>query len=497
MPLATGGGALKALTLPVGIFQIMAFGPFFISELPDWVPRWVGGAIVLVFGVLWALWIFVVLAAIGGGWARRCSDILLSPDGLRVKGGPANGLARRWDQRPPPRCVVKPPSSEHDLASELLLDDRRVALSEDEEELRSFAAVAETVAALGRPHTERPELPRPQVLLCPSCGASLRPPAQAGEPHASCAHCGAAVPLPAELRERLGALGRLESARAGVERLLRTLLRQRGARFTNGLLALALPPLLIGFPLTAILFNEFYVTRHAFRGAHALWLLPFALGFTYGLQLWLQGQVVGRRALRLVALSYRARPPRDGVPWSCRLCGAPLPESGERLVVLCAYCQAENLTGLDLREDAEQMKAQAGSLQKTLIEQLQRRRRWRLLSLLAAGLLALSAVMLLRAFPRTCRDGVRSGDETDVDCGGPCLRCGPARACREPTDCTSKRCVAGVCAAPSCHDGIKNGDESDDDCGGSCGGCPAGSFCQGSRDCKSQRCGLTGMCASP
>jgi hypothetical protein len=42
----------------------------------------------------------------------------------------------------------------------------------------------------------------------------------------------------------------------------------------------------------------------------------------------------------------------------------------------------------------------------------------------------------------TCYDGVKNGDETDVDCGGSCAPCIAGKACNENAD-----CVSGVCAA--------------------------------------------------
>ncbi len=51
----------------------------------------------------------------------------------------------------------------------------------------------------------------------------------------------------------------------------------------------------------------------------------------------------------------------------------------------------------------------------------------------------------------TCNDGIKNGDETDVDCGGSCPAC---------------------VTEPTCNDGIMNGDETDVDCGGSCPACP-------------------------
>lgn len=480
MPLATGAAALSALTVPVGVIQIIAFGPFFISELPDWVPRWVGGVIVVVFGILWAAWFFAVIGSVMAGWQRRASDVRLGPDGLHIVAGPQNGLCLRWAEIRD--CHVD---------GGLSIDGHVVARSEEADELQSFAAIAQTVRALQAPVSPRAEA-APRVLCCPHCGAAAVPAPQALSP---CRFCAAAVPMPSDVQSRFAAANRLAGSRQQTERLLRSLLRQRGARFTNAVLALAIPPLLLGLPLTAMLFNELRVVRHVLTNAHALWLFPFALCFTYGLLIWLHGQVVGRAAIRLVALRYRARPPRQAMePWSCRLCAAPLPESADRRVVVCLYCEAENLTGIELKEDAAQLEAQAGELAATLQARLRQRRRWRLLSLCALVLLALSVGALAGAFPRTCRDGIHNGAETDLDCGGPCLRCQPGRHCSGPMDCISGICTGGTCATPTCHDGVKNSSETDVDCGGSCAPCPSGHFCLTSSDCKSARCALSGRC---
>lgn len=480
MPLATGAAALSALTVPVGVIQLIAFGPFFISEVPDWVPRWVGSVIVLVFGVLWAVWFFVVIGSIVEGWRRRASDVRLAPDGLRIIGGPAGGMFLGWEE-----------VRDCKIDEGLWLNGRVVARSNEPGELQSFAAIAQTVHALQKPATLNADTP-PRVLHCPSCGA---PAAPTPEPQSPCRFCGASVPMPSEVQSRFAAAGQLSRSREQTERLLRALLRQRGARFTNAVLALAIPPLLLGLPLTAMLFNELRVVRHVLNNAHALWLFPFAVCFTYGLLIWLHGHVVGRAAIRLVALRYRARPPRrDKEPWSCRRCAAPLPESSGQLIVLCLYCEAENLTGIDLHEDSAQMEAQAGELAATLQSRLRQRRRWRLLSLCALLLLALSVGALAGAFPRTCRDGIQNGEETDTDCGGACLRCPPGRRCKVPTDCISGVCKSGICASPSCRDGVQNSVESDVDCGGPCAPCPAGYFCRSGSDCQGGRCALSGRC---
>ncbi len=49
--------------------------------------------------------------------------------------------------------------------------------------------------------------------------------------------------------------------------------------------------------------------------------------------------------------------------------------------------------------------------------------------------------------PPTCRDDIRNGDETDVDCGGPvCPRCLVGEQCLIGTDCITLRCTSNVCA---------------------------------------------------
>jgi hypothetical protein len=73
---------------------------------------------------------------------------------------------------------------------------------------------------------------------------------------------------------------------------------------------------------------------------------------------------------------------------------------------------------------------------------------------------------------QSCTDGVQSGDEADVDCGGAsCSPCPTASRCTGGSDCASAHCVDGVCSDTSCDDGIRNGDEEGVDCGGT-SGCP-------------------------
>ncbi len=53
--------------------------------------------------------------------------------------------------------------------------------------------------------------------------------------------------------------------------------------------------------------------------------------------------------------------------------------------------------------------------------------------------------------PPSCDDGIVSGDESDVDCGGSCGPCGQEASCTAPADCATGACIEERCAyAESC-----------------------------------------------
>ena len=104
----------------------------------------------------------------------------------------------------------------------------------------------------------------------------------------------------------------------------------------------------------------------------------------------------------------------------------------------------------------------------------------------------------------TCSDGIQNGNETGVDCGGSCPKCGPPK-CRTDADCAAgSSCFMFLCRVnpPTCVDGIQNGDETGVDCGGAtcpkCGpqscrtdaDCPAGQACAGFSCRPSLSCAL-------
>jgi hypothetical protein len=62
-----------------------------------------------------------------------------------------------------------------------------------------------------------------------------------------------------------------------------------------------------------------------------------------------------------------------------------------------------------------------------------------------------------RAGVASCANGVRDGDETDVDCGGKtCPACANGRSCGLPADCVSRACTDAKCANDTgCSDGTR------------------------------------------
>ncbi len=105
-----------------------------------------------------------------------------------------------------------------------------------------------------------------------------------------------------------------------------------------------------------------------------------------------------------------------------------------------------------------------------------------------------------RCAEATCSDGLMNGTETSVDCGGGgCIPCSAGAGCSRDADCASALCdrASSTCLAPGCHDGVRNGDESDVDCGGACPGCPDGAPCGLDADCRSAFCDVADTCAAP
>lgn len=101
----------------------------------------------------------------------------------------------------------------------------------------------------------------------------------------------------------------------------------------------------------------------------------------------------------------------------------------------------------------------------------------------------------------SCVDNVKNGNETDNDCGGgTCRTCNAGQHCLASSDCSTGLCnpSSQLCELSPCADGVKNGNETDIDCGGgTCPACTPGHACMVNADCLSGICTAMGMCAPP
>lgn len=202
---------------------------------------------------------------------------------------------------------------------------------------------------------------------------------------------------PETIRAQVRAAGELDETRAASERLLRRLLAQPGARATTLLLLLAIPPLLLGFPLTSILFDGCYQLRGALSWTDGVASFAGAGAASYALIGIVRAQVAVRRALCVVATTFAAQPPAHrGEPWRCRQCGAPLPDRPGELVVGCVHCGADSIIGIDLVPITTREQAQPEDLREELRHRLtvRRRHRWS-----TAGWVAVLAVRAMVVGP--------------------------------------------------------------------------------------------------
>ena len=100
----------------------------------------------------------------------------------------------------------------------------------------------------------------------------------------------------------------------------------------------------------------------------------------------------------------------------------------------------------------------------------------------------------------SCFDKVRNGVEAGVDCGSAasgCSVCGLGAACALDGDCASQYCAPAtkVCSLrQSCQDGVLSGDETGVDCGGvtsGCGPCGVNASCLRASACASGLCDVS------
>ncbi len=378
-PLATGDAMLLGLWA-VGALGGVGFGPLLALR---WLPGWA----IWPIGVVCVLWALLALAMLPFVWRRRASDVVMAPQGVEVLGGFRHG--RRWAYEQLRRARVMKAGELWMLA----LSRKVVATTEDAAEKDSFQAVVDTLRALVR--KESPARASAKVLKCRKCGAPNRP---RDEERVPCEHCGAEVKVPEDMR----AIAALKWARQATARTLRELLRWPSARVVNTMLLAAFVPAVAAWPLSALFVHRAMAADTTFTWLDFLVLAAGALNASVLLPAVLRLFLLRRRAVKLVALRFAARPEeRAGEGQSCRHCGAALGTSEEVALVVCDYCGTDNVLGLHLAIRATAEQAQAKDLDALLEARLAERSAYRRRVALAVVSVAVTPLfmvdLLLRA----------------------------------------------------------------------------------------------------
>jgi hypothetical protein len=229
------------------------------------------------------------------------------------------------------------------------------------------------------------------VLACPKCGAVATPRDAAD---VTCASCGAAVPVPDDVRERVRAAAIVTATDARLARTVGALLEQPGARSTTISLVASLALIGAAWPLAVWgVVRLYHADELTFGRGAALAVLPLLLvadGFFLS-----RARLVDRHALGTLVIGFGARPPAaPGAPLTCRTCGGALPDASAT-VVRCAFCGAANLTGVDLRALAGRREASTATLESALAARASRRRTWWLRTLASAPLFGVTTWILI------------------------------------------------------------------------------------------------------
>ena len=308
------------------------------------------------------------------GWDARPADIVLEGSGFRVDGGPHHGLAFEWHEIK--TCTLRKQSTEDNAPSGLWLDDDLcIAEADDYDEVRSLEETAEAISScLTSTYGRAPPARRATTgeIACPNCGAPASP---SMEDVVACLRCGAAVSMPPDVRDRVRAALDLPAAERRVDRLVTKLLDQPGAQSTMLVLLVSLGLLASAWPLTVWAYVRSYqMHRLSVELGFVLAALPVLLVLDgYFLS---RLRMVDRRALASLVTGFGARPPAQaGDPPRCRSCWAPL-RNVDQTVVRCVFCNASNITGVDLRALAGRTADAQDSLEWAMSVRNMSRRVW-------------------------------------------------------------------------------------------------------------------------
>ncbi len=237
-----------------------------------------------------------------------------------------------------------------------------------------------------------PRVDRPASITCPSCGAIAAPSA---DESATCRFCSASVPIPDDVRKRVGAAATLASARrSGMSRLEHLLASQPSARLATATMWAAAIPIAIAWPLAGVLvvhnMNLGMITPGRVAAIAILPLLVMLGAFLFA-----RGRLTDRFALHAVVIGFGAHdPPRPGEPFRCRACEASLPDVTTTPVVYCVYCDKPNVLGLDLSRDAKEAKEEQGHLEEAFVDREKERVLWRVGTFAALALIVASVLVV-------------------------------------------------------------------------------------------------------
>lgn len=380
MPLQPGDMSVGTAVM-VAVVGGLLFAPhFFLRQIPKFLH--------IPSALLRLGWLIAVVVVAVWAWRRRASDVVLDEHGLRVIGGPHHGRRFDWGELKAGQAQVQ----EDGLTFSLRLGGLTLARTESPEEAESLRALCVTLDAAGRDRPVPAPL-RPEVVRCRGCDAALVP----ADAHAvACRYCGATTELPEEVR----GIAALRASREATARALEVLLHWWTARRLNVLLAVSFLPMVLAWPLIAVLFVVFIRPYYAYGVLDLITLVLCAVHLSLTLPGILASQILHRRSIELIAVEFRAQPPEQpGAPWMCRSCQAPLAEepgasSAAPRLVPCVYCQSDNVVGLALARTALAERAQAASLAPLVQARTEELHKLRRSTWLSAGLLAYSALYL-------------------------------------------------------------------------------------------------------
>ncbi|HUS31277.1 MAG TPA: tetratricopeptide repeat protein [Kofleriaceae bacterium] len=338
----------------------------------------------------------------------RPADAVFDDRGLHVEGGRLHGRSIAWSDCKAVREEKVGPADDEIGGSRAVIDRKQgepliVAEAEDESELASLRALCDSVRA--RLHPEAlPLLPpedRPDLLRCPSCAAAAAP---IDADHTTCAYCSAQVPIPKALREKLRATEEVLASSKVSAPLLAKLLKQPSARYATLLSIVAGIPIAAMWIL-AVVFAVALYRHHGLRAINVVLLSVSALVTIAGCYYLLRFWFVNRMALSVITLSFGAFPPaKEGAPWTCRSCNAPLPPARSGLLARCAFCGSDNVQGIDLRPRAEGARKERATLESAFARRDKDRRNYALRAAAALVVLPISLWGFFRASKPVTRE---------------------------------------------------------------------------------------------